>query len=270
MLHAKEVADLHLHTVFSYDGKSLAEEYVLAAVAAGDKRIGFSEHYDYDSAISGTSTGSPPCDLYAYKTEIERLRDKYGEKTEIHFGVEFGYDKRACEKYAELTEKFSFDYVINSVHLFRGTDFWLTDKILQYSIPAKDIYKYYLDTVVESVFASYPFDIIGHLGYPLRYSPCKEHNFSYDDFAGDYETILQAIVKNGKCLEINTSTKTDKLFNPDEKIIERYAALGGKKVSFGSDAHYLCRYADKKTSVTETAKKFGLKFFCGKNGEFIE
>lgn len=266
MKNAKEIADLHLHTTFSYDGKSAAEEYVLAAVAAGDKIIGFSEHYDYDCVVAGTSEYSPLCDLFAYKAEIERLREKYEGKIEILFGIEFGYDKRADEKYAELAEKFRFDYAINSVHLFRGTDFWLADKIKKYSLSAKELYKIYLETVEESVFADYPFDIIGHLGYPLRYSPCKEENFSYEDFAGEYERILKEIVKSGKCLEINSSTKTDKPFMPNEKIMEKYAEFGGKKISFGSDAHSVSRYSERKETVSEAAQKLGLKFFCGKSG----
>lgn len=266
MTDTKEVADLHLHTLFSYDGKSAAEEYVLAAVAAGDKVIGFSEHYDYDCVLSGTSEDSPLCDLRAYKAEIERLREKYEGKIEILFGIEFGYDKRAHAKYAELAEKFRFDYAINSVHLFRGTDLWLADKIEKYSVSAKELYKIYLETVEESVFADYPFDIIGHLGYPLRYSPCKGKNFSYEDFAGEYERILKAIAKSGKCLEINSSTKTEKPFMPNEDVIEAYAEFGGKKLSFGSDAHSVRRYSEGKKTVSEAAQKFGLKLFCGKSG----
>ena len=59
------MTDLHLHTFFSYDGREEMENYVKAAVGAGKKRIGFSEHYDYNCFLTGD--GTPLCDLDRYK-----------------------------------------------------------------------------------------------------------------------------------------------------------------------------------------------------------
>lgn len=263
----KEITDLHIHTAFSYDGKSFAEEYVLAAIKAGDKRIGFSEHYDYDCEISGTGKSAPLCNLVAYKTEIERLKNKYSDKIEILFGIEFGYDKRACDHYAELIEKFRFDYVINSVHLFRGTDFYLSDEIKKYDISPKELFKQYLETVEESVSASYPFQIVGHLGYPLRYSPLKEKIFDYDEFAPFYDEIFKKIIRKNKFLEINTSTKTERPFFPCEKAAERYVVLGGRKFTFGSDAHGIARYKAGEAEARAFADKFDIVFSYFKDGK---
>ena len=124
-MDTKEFTDLHIHTIFSYDGRNAMEDYVVAAIARGDKRIGFSEHYDYDCVLCGTGQNTPPCNVEEYKDELLRLTEKYGESIEILFGAEFGYDKRATERYGELVEKYRFDYVINSVHLYNGTDFYL-------------------------------------------------------------------------------------------------------------------------------------------------
>ncbi len=267
MNFTKEITDLHIHTAFSYDGKSLAEEYVLAAINAGDKRIGFSEHYDYDCVISGTGKNAPLCNLVAYKTEIERLKNKYSDKIEILFGAEFGYDKRACDRYAELIEKFRFDYVINSVHLFKGTDFYLSDEIKKYGVSAKELFKQYLETVEESVCASYPFQIIGHLGYPLRYSPSKEENFGYNEFSSYYDEIFKKIIDKDKFLEINTSTKTDRPFFPCKKAAERYVMLGGRKFTFGSDAHSVARCKAGEADARAFADKFDIDFSYFKGGK---
>ena len=115
-MNTKEITDLHIHSTFSYDSKSPAEDYVIAAVARGDKMIGFSEHYDYDCKLCGKAENAPLCDLESYKNEVNRLREKYEEHIKILFGIEFGYDKRATEVYGELSEKYKFDYAINSVH----------------------------------------------------------------------------------------------------------------------------------------------------------
>ena len=267
MSFTKEIIDLHIHTVFSYDGKSRAEEYVLSAIAAGDKRIGFSEHYDYDCELSGTGKNAPLCNLAAYKNEIERLKDEYSDKIEILFGIEFGYDKRACARYSELTEKFGFDYVINSVHLFKGTDFYLSDEIKKYGVSAKELFGRYFETVAESVCADYPFQIVGHLGYPLRYSPSKEENFGYEEFAFLYDEIFKRIIAKNKFLEINTSTKTDRSFFPCEKTVERYVSFGGKNFTFGSDAHRVMRYKDGEAAAKTFAEKFGIKFSFFKKGK---
>lgn len=270
MSFTKEIVDLHIHTNFSYDGKSNAEEYVLAAIAAGDKKIGFSEHYDYDCELWGKGENTPLCNLTAYKKEIDRLKDAYSDKIEILFGIEFGYDKRADMRYAELCDKFRFDYAINSVHLFRGTDFYLSDEIKKYCISSKKLFTDYLETVAESVYAEFPFQITGHIGYPLRYLPIKEENFDYEDFSFLYDEIFKRIINKNKFLEINTSTKTERPFFPCEHAAERFVALGGKNFSFGSDAHNVLRYKNGESAAKSFADKFGISYSSFKNGKEYE
>lgn len=69
--------------------------------------------------------------------------------------------------------------------------------------------------------------------------------------------ILKAIVANGKFLEINSSTKSEKPFMPFEDILKKYAAFGGKFVTFGSDAHSVERYCENATEVEKIINKYG-------------
>lgn len=45
---------------------------------------------------------------------------------------------------------------------------------------------------------------------------------------------------------------------PSDDILKMYAALGGKYVTFGSDAHSVVRYCEKIAVVEEIIKKYGL------------
>ena len=247
------LTDMHVHSSFSYDSEEVTENYIIKAIERGDERIGFVQHYDYDCFLAGDKT--PLCDLDAYKNEINRLRNVYGEKIKIFFGIEFGYDERAEKHYFGLADKYKFDYVINSVHLVGSKDCYLKECWENRS--ADDIYKEYLEKVYKSVNANYPWQIAGHLGYPARYAPKDERDFSFEKYSAELTDILKAIISNGKFLEINSSTKSEKPFMPFEDVLKKYAALGGKFVTFGSDAHSAVRYCENASEVEKIIKKYG-------------
>lgn len=249
----ENLTDLHVHSSFSYDSEEITENYIRKAIARGDERIGFVQHYDYDCFLVEDKT--PLCDLDAYKNEIDRLRNVYGEKIKILFGIEFGYDERAEKHYSELVDKYKFDYVINSVHLVGGKDCCL--KECWENCSTDYIYKEYLEKVYKSVKANYPWQIVGHLGYPARYAPKNERQFGFENYSRELTDILKAIVANGKFLEINSSTKSEKPFMPFEDVLKKYVDIGGKLVTFGSDAHSVERYCEKITEVEKFINKCG-------------
>lgn len=250
------LTDLHVHSSFSYDCEETTEIYIRKAIGRGDERIGFVQHYDYDCFLAGDKT--PLCELDAYKSEIDRVRSIYGEKIKIFFGIEFGYDDCAENRYAELADKYKFDYVINSVHLVGGKDCCLKECWENRS--ADDIYEEYLEKVYKSVNANYPWQIVGHLGYPARYAPENEREFSFENYSRELADILRSIIANEKYLEINSFTKSEKPFMPSEDILKKYTALSGKYVSFGSDAHSVARYCENSSEVEKIINKYGLIF----------
>ena len=63
---------------------------------------------------------------------------------------------------------------------------------------------------------------------------------------------------NENFLEINSSTKSEKPFMPAADILEEYVVLGGKYVTFGSDAHSVERYCENIAEVGKSIKKYGL------------
>lgn len=107
--------DLHVHTTWS-DGKSSAEDVILAAIAAGLDTVGISDH-------SYTVYDEPGCTLpesaSAYRAEIRDLAEKYKDKIRVLCGVEQDY----CSGLAV-----GYDYAIGSVHAVEvGGDYVHTD-----------------------------------------------------------------------------------------------------------------------------------------------
>ena len=62
-------------------------------------------------------------------------------------------------------------------------------------------------------------------------------------------------------MEVNSSNK--QLSNrtlPAEPILERYYQLGGRKISYGSDAHFKARIGDKREEVVAMLKSIGFTY----------
>lgn len=97
--------NLHTHTTFC-DGKSTAEELVQRAISLGCPSIGFSGHAPLSPGGEGWAM---PSDLVAaYRREIHRLQNIYGDHIAIFLGLEQDIDSPA--------PKDTWDYLIGSVH----------------------------------------------------------------------------------------------------------------------------------------------------------
>lgn len=250
--------DLHLHTAFSFDSSELPENYVKAAIARGCKAVGFSEHYDYDAFLD-KATDVELCDVGAYFNSLNRLRQQYADDICLLAGIELGYRAEATEHYNALTKKFPFDYVINSLHTLANRGDCYHDNFFK-GWELKDSYMRYLEGVLESVTSDLDYDIVGHLGYASRYRKGEDVRLKYRDFSGILDEILQEIIRRDKCLELNTSVgSSGSDFLPDRDIVERYLQLGGKKLSFGSDAHRAVDFMRRSSEAADFLKSAGVE-----------
>lgn len=251
------MVDVHLHTKFSFDSKEEPENYVNIARKTDVKVIGFSEHYDYDAYLDGEKDVEL-ADLKAYSKEVVQLKKKYPD-IKILQGVEFGYRKEAVAHYSEILNEFNFDYAINSLHTLPTRGDCYHDRFFE-GKSLRDCYADYFKGVLESVNAGYNYQIIGHLGYACRYRRGQGARIIYGDFADILDEILKAVIRKDKCLEINTSCGTSGCeFLPDKDIIIRYLQLGGKLLSFGSDAHTAANYFKGADLLKQFLKQAGVK-----------
>lgn len=247
--------DLHVHTRFSFDSDEQPENYIKRAGELNAKMLGFSEHYDYDAFLDGAE-GIELADIHAYLEKVDNLKRECDDK-QILCGIEFGYRKAAEKQYRKICEKYPFDYVINSVHTLPGRGDSFYENFFD-GATIEESYRDYFKAVLESVYADFDYQIIGHIGYVSRYRDGR-FKIVYDDYSDVIDDILKAIIERDKCLEINTSSGHDDILClPNVDVIKRYLALGGKKMSFGSDAHSAEKFMSKSDKLKDFLKSVGI------------
>lgn len=256
------LTDVHTHSTYSADGVSTLKEMVDAAASAGVKFLGVSEHFDYDYNAIGLKIDGKPAytDAENYFKEGRALqRAQSGMR--LLLGCEFGYsdDSSVQGDYARVIDKYSPDFAVNSVHTCDGFDCWFSQYFT--SKDKREAYERYLMRVLESLSAPYSYDIIGHIGYVSRNAPYGDPKMNYADFALIYDKILKGIIERGKILEVNSSTRSaGSLFLPDTDVLKRYFALGGRKVSYASDAHSVERICDRREIVISALREIGFGY----------
>ena len=256
--------DIHTHTKFSADGRNSIEEMIAAAMQKGLAWYGISEHFNYDyDRLHLTLDGQevPPIDERAYFTRARELQKQLRGKLHLLVGAEFGYDNAnsTLQRYIETEQEYSPDFVVNSVHTCLGMDCYFP----HYCVGKSKEYAYnaYLYRVLESLDAPYRYDIVAHVGYCSRNATYPDPKLRYEDYADVLDEILKRIIARGKILEVNSSAKTaGSPFIPDTDILERYFELGGRMVSFASDAHDTTRIADRRDIVVAALKKVGFTY----------
>lgn len=260
------IADIHTHSTFSPDGKDKLTDMIEHAISLNLDYYAVSEHFNYDYdrmhlIIDGEEV--PPIDEKSYFTCIRKLQKIYKEKIFLIAGVEYGYDHdtRSQERYLQATEKYKPDFIINSVHTCLGTDCYFPHYCEGKS--KEFAYNAYLYRVLESLDAPYPYDIVAHIGYCSRNATYPDPKIHYEEFSDVIDQILKRIIAKNKILEVNTSSKTaGSPFIPDIDILTRYYEMGGRNVSFASDAHLAARIAEKYDLVCNALKKIGFQQLC--------
>lgn len=260
----KFLTDMHTHSFPpSHDAKNTTAEMLEQAQKRGVAFYGLSEHFDYDydadklSAAEYAATRNG--DEEEYFHVARHLQEDYEGVMNVAVGAEFGYSEKqeVQGRYALTYEKYRPDFIINSVHTVDGEDYCRRE-----NIETKDeLYRRYLRLIRKSLDVPYPYDIVGHIGYAARYAPFEDKRFSLDRFGEEIDDILKTIIEKDKILEVNSSTKQlPQLCMPSEEILQRYYALGGRKVSFGSDSHFTSRILDKREQVMAMLKSIGFTY----------
>ncbi len=262
----KIITDLHTHTTFSADGKDSLLDMATCAKNLGVKYYGVSDHFDFDYKIQNLPMGDKVLTLIderAYFSAARKLQSQ-SESESFHLlvGGEFGFAplNECCELYQRVIEKYNPDYVINSIHTVDGEDCYFYP---YFEKKGREIaFRKYLEAILKSVDAPYSYDIIAHIGYVSRKAPYADRKLRYGEFNSLIDEILQGIIQKDKILEVNSSTRgLEQAFLPDRDILERYYFLGGRKISFGSDAHFTSRIAEKRDVVINAAKNIGFNGF---------
>ncbi len=228
----EKLADYHIHTSLCNHASGTMRQYVEAAIQAGLKEMGFSDHNPFvDNYVSDYRMR--PRDFEIYMDTIDDLKTSYPEIV-IKKGIELDFIPGAVNYISNFAEKYQFDYIIGSVHYLEmnGTRnvTYLND------IEDKDkarMFKIYFETVSKAANTGI-FDIIAHFDLPRRFwGDLPEESYQHA------EKALETIKANDVCIEINTSgfrTKSVEEPFPGNHILEMVKALD-IPVTLGSDSH---------------------------------
>ncbi len=256
--------DSHVHTSFSTDSDTPMEEMILTGIQKHLTGITFTDHMDYHFPLKyvknddKNKTAKAPFsfEIEEYLSRIHELRDLYSDRIKLYCGVEMGLKEEAWESNWKLSQNPALDYVIGSVHLVNDMDPYYPEYWESYE--EKKALLLYFETTLNNLeqLGELQMDSLGHLDYIVRYSPSGYRLYSYHMFADVIDAILAKLIERNICLEINTSGYKNggTMPNPSEEIIRRYQYMGGKWITFGSDAHT----TDRLTADFDKAEKLAV------------
>ncbi len=235
--------DGHVHSEWSWDADLGAMDLTCArAVDLGLPSIAFTEHVDFTPFRAGflaekfshlVTDGTliaPELDAAGYLESVERCRAKYPE-LRILTGLEVGQPHLHGPELAELLARGTFDRVIGSLHcLLDGTEYAEPWELFPHRA-ADDVFREYLSEIPRMVAGSDAFEVFGHIDYPIRSWPESAPPFEPADFEGELRQALRSLADGERALEINTRLP----LHPT--ILGWWREEGGRRVTFGSDAH---------------------------------
>ena len=239
----------HTHTYRCGHARGKDEEYVLAAINAGIKVMGFSDHV-FLPRHSQPGTRGNYSELQNYIDSIRKLQEKYKDKIKILLGFECEYFEEYEEYYKSL-KKLGFDYLIMGQHFFMNNGFLF---YIRNSIEKEDVERYY-----EYVEKGVKSGLFTYLAHPDLFVTMKS---SFDEQCVDISTrICKLCKKYDMPIEINLNGMSWNLPNTLTYACPNFWEIAGKignKVVIGYDAHWPEFFAE--TKYVERALEFVEKY----------
>ena len=254
----KNLVDFHLHTDNSDDGFDPVMLMCEYAVKAGLRAIAITDHCECNRYRA---------DIYRFDKSIrqsfieaKKAKEAFSDHLIIMTGIELGQPTQNLDDASDALSANNYDFILGSLHCIKGEeDFWKVD--YEKNDPF-EFFDMYLDQLYEMARWN-GFDSLSHLTYPLRYIN-GEHHFGVDikNYAEKVDEILKVLVKNQKALEINTSGYRQQYGKPlpDLEIVKRFKELGGRYITFGSDAHHATDVGKNIADGMEMAKAAGFSY----------
>ncbi len=263
------LADYHVHTQFSDDSVYPMAQVVKDAVARGIQEICFTDHVDYgikDDWDSGRPIACRGDELLAnvdyplYFAQIRELQCLYETQITLKAGLEFGMQAHTVLQYETLFQKYPLDFVILSIHQIDDLEFWTQD--FQRTRSQKEYHQRYYEEMLHLVNAYHNYSVLGHMDLIVRYD--EKGVYPYEKIRPLVREILQAVIRDGKGIELNTSYHRYGLKDttPSVHILQEYRELGGEMITIGSDSHTPAHLGAGLQEAKELLKSLGFRFFC--------
>ena len=236
-----QFVDTHTHTSFSPDGFSSPASMCREAVARGLKGIAFTEHLDCHARLPfGYFYSGPVVKKYEYESYFAAIRaakEAFSGQLLVLSGVEIGQPQQAPLMARQFLDQVDFDIVVGSLHnIASDLDYYTMQDFDER--PVKETIENYF-ACIDRLLDFGSFDTLAHMDYMLRYATkSAKFTHSFKGFEANVEQILKKLIKLDILLEINTAKFEKNIIGPEPFILKMYHDLGGKAVTFASDAHH--------------------------------
>ena len=252
--------NIHTHSEHSHDAAVTIDALCERAIAENLSGFAVTDHCDCEYAADPLTFTRllDSCD------DTLRARARYGDRLVIAAGVEIGealYDRDFARKVIAARP---WDVVLGSVHAVRWPGWEIPFSMIDFS-GCDDAFlqaylrRYYDD--LREMAETEDYDVLCHLTVPLRYL-CGKFGRRVETavYDGQIDGILRVVIERGKTLEVNTSgcTAERPYFMPDEAILDRDLAMGGRSLAVGSDAHTAERLTNGLAQAEAMLRKKGV------------
>ena len=269
--------DYHLHTEFSDDSNELMEDQIERAIEMGFDEICFTDHVDYgikkdwdegdiqyrggDGIGTAVDELSPIAnvDYPAYFDKLHRMKEVYSDRITLKQGLEFGIQTITIDKFEKLFSRYEqeLDFVLLSMHQIDNKELWTQD--FQRNYCQKDYNELYYKEIYDVMKSYDHYSVLAHLDLIVRYDLNGRYPFRLVE--DQIAEILKLAIRNGKGIEINTSSWHYGLDDtmPSRDLLKLYHDLGGRIITIGSDAHTTKYVGDHYEDAADLLKEIGFK-----------
>ena len=245
------IANYHTHTPRCNHAVGMEEEYVRCAIEAGLQILGFSDHTPYpftNGYRSGIRMGVEEFPEYARL--VNRMKEKYAGKIQIHLGVEAEYYPKLFPRLLDILREQDTEYLLLGQHyLYNEED----DRIYAGAATTDaHILQQYCDQAIDGLYTGM-FSYMAH--------PDLIHYLGDADIYRRHMRRLCCAAKDCNVpLEVNLLGLQENRHYPKDVFWE-IAAEEGCSVIFGMDAHTPEALCDKEVVQTaeEWIARYGLK-----------
>lgn len=243
--------NLHNHTFRCHHASGEDEEYIINAIKAGFKEIGFSDHSPFIPYEGCKQSGYRVFieDCKDYFSSLQSLREKYKDQIQIHIGFEMEYYPGYFESMLKMVKDMGAEYLILGQHFLESD----VDHGIYSGIPSDDVtnLKQYCDLAVEGLSTG----VFTYLAHPDLFNFTGETNV-YEEVMRD---MIVKINKLGYPLELNRLGYFEKRNYPTEAFW-KIAGEEGSRCIIGLDAHAPEVYLDTTTinEIEDYLNGFGL------------
>jgi len=264
------LADYHVHTEYSDDSTEDMENIVKKAIEIKLDELCFSDHVDYGIKLDvddfiklndqekASNKRLFNVDYPTYFQRIKELQEKYDGQVIIKKGLEFGMQIHTIPQFKKLYDRYPIDFIILSCHQVEDKEFWTYD--FQHGKTADEYISRYYQEIYDCITLYKDYSVLGHLDMIQRYTTPR---YPFEKSKEIITKILKQVIKDGKGIEVNTSSFHYKLSDlmPEKSILQLYYELGGNIITVGSDCHSADRLGDHIAYIYQELKEIGFMYF---------